>query len=149
MTFLNKYDINIEIAHFILNIQIFFWEGIMSKGIILLIEDERSVSELYKMILTEEFPDFEVLLLDTYEEAMETILAKLDQIKIGFFDEKIFGSGTGSDLAEEMRKQGFTGPLISISGEEDLKERLVFFNVQLKKPFALADFQTLAHKHLG
>lgn len=120
----------------------------MEKKIILVVDDEPGILEVYGIFLGEEFLDHEIVTARRYEDAQEIISANFDRIAGACLDETIIGEGTGSDLAKEMRDKGFKGSIVSISSQ-DLKERLALFDTQFKKPFTPSGLVALMRKLLG
>lgn len=121
----------------------------MGKKIILVVEDEPDIQSFFNIIFKQKFLDYEIMIVGSYEDAQEVISNFFNRIVGACLDEHILGEGSGSVLAEEMRKKGFKGPIISISNQDLEKKKLAFFDIQFKKPLKFSELAALLHSFLG
>jgi DNA-binding response OmpR family regulator len=82
----------------------------------LIVEDERSLRELYKLTFAAFFPEHEIVAVGTFSEAMEYTLANLSDIAFVLLDGQLDGMQPSYPIAVAMREAGYTGFIILLSG---------------------------------
>ena len=91
----------------------------MKKPKILLVEDEESFQFLLEMTLSEEY---EIIQAKTYAEAEKAFSLHKEELDVIIMDRNL-GPRTTDSLVEDIRKSGFSKPMIAFSGSGDSRKK--------------------------
>ena len=113
----------------------------MSKKIIV-IEDEKTIRNLYRRILSE--MDYSVTLVENIAEAEAEITRNMYDLYITDF---MLPDGTGTDLISWIRKKDTAAKILLITGSLTQEERLSYIKKFrlvgcFDKPFSIYEFMT-------
>ena len=112
---------------------------------LLLIDDEAMITDLVKTMITQRFPDWEVVVEATLSGAMSRLDERFDVILTDYN----LPDGRGTIFIKALRREGFAGRIILMSGLDAEEAKVVGQNVGistfLQKPFMPAElFAALA-----
>lgn len=104
--------------------------------------------------ISEKFPEYEVISTYSGEDSIDRVASCLDDLKLVLTDGQLAGDMKGWDLARELRKMGYKGPIVYIgisAVPDDIEPKLftVFSEKRLGTPRDLKEnFAFIAQQYL-
>ena len=100
---------------------------------ILYCEDDRCIRDAVASTLRDNFASYGLILADDIESATRKV-PSIEQLALVITDGNLQLDDTGWDLAEQLRKNGYTGPVVYLGAANIPEDKRGLFNSILTKP---------------